>query len=95
MPNLSPGLKKVLLAVGAAVAALVTYLTQACTPAQVAKADRAFDAARTHLDCVQGVERAYADLALEPESATPARAAEALRALRACAKSDSADAGGK
>lgn len=76
-------------------AALLTALAsllQSCTPAQVAKADRAFEKAQAELACAHEVERTYGDLAVEPEAATLSRAQAALKALKACASSQDADA---
>lgn len=91
---MSPKTKALCIALLTAVAGALAAWLQACTPAQLDKADRAFEQAQAHLACVREVERAYADLALDPTHATPARAQEALKALRDCAKPEAqADAG--
>ncbi len=75
----------------AVAAALVAWL-QACTPAQLSKADSALsaaDEARAVAGCLRDVAEQYAD-------ARPSEAAEALAALKACKPSEqSADAGSK
>jgi hypothetical protein len=91
---MSPKTKALCIALLTAVAGALAAWLQACTPSQLDKADRAFEQAQAHLACVREVEQAYADLALEPMAATPARAQEAFRALKACAKRETqADAG--
>lgn len=90
--------KKLATLIVAVLGALIAYLTQSCTPAQVDKADRAFERAQAELACVRDVERAYGDLVLQPEEATAGRAKEAFAALKACAKGEApaeADAGSK
>lgn len=92
---LSPKFRKALIA--AILAALGVYgysFTSGCTPAQLSKADSAFDAAdaaHAELNCVRGALKRY-DVLTHPEATTVEDAAGLAAELTRCA-SPASDAG--
>jgi hypothetical protein len=92
--GMQPKTKALLVALVSAVAAAVVAWLQACTPAQLDKADSALsaaDEARAVAGCLRDVAEQYGDAELSESNAR-----EALAALKACKPSEqSADAGSK